>query len=137
MGDSIPMYVSEIPNLHNVCLRGATISCSVDFLTFKLPEERLLLLSDNIIIHTGTNNVLKGATVYDVTTASAISKMFLPHAMVLCSAIIPRPCDGQLSKFFVQSCNEVICIFGHQGRRYFHPNLHVFCACRRGEKLPI
>ena len=36
--------------------------------------------------------------------------MFFPHAMVLCSAIISRPYDGQVSKFFVQSCNEVICI---------------------------
>ena len=130
MGDSIPKYVSEIPNLQNVCLRGATIGRLVDFLTFKLPEERLPLTSDIIIIHAGTNNVLKGATVYDVTSQYKVLlqsvKCFFPHATVLCSAIIPRPCDGQLSKFFVQSCNEVICILAARENVIFIPTYMVF-----------
>ena len=110
MGDFIPKYVSEIPNLHNVCLQGATLGRLVNFLTFKLTEEKFPLTSDNIIIPAGTNNVLKKATVYDVTSQYKVilqSVIFFPHAMVLCSAIISRPYDGQVSKFFVQSCNEV------------------------------
>ena len=130
MGDSIPKNVSEIPNLHNVCLRGTTIGHLIDFLTFKLSEERLPLTSDNITIHTGTNNFLKGATVYDVKSQYKVLlqsvKCFFPHAMVLCSAIIPRPCDGQLSKFFVKSCNEVICILAAREDVIFIPTYMVF-----------
>ena len=126
LGDSFPNYVKEIVQLQNARLWGATIGRLVDFLTFKLPEERLPLLADNVIIHVGTNNINPGTSVFQVASQYKVLlesvKFYMPSAFIFCSAIIPRPCDGQLTKFFIQSCNEVLCILATREKAIFIPS---------------
>ena len=53
-------------------------------------------------------------------------KFYVPNAYILCSAIIPRPCDGQVTKFFIQSCNEVFCVLAAREKAIFLPSYLAF-----------
>ena len=53
-------------------------------------------------------------------------KFYMPNAYILCSAIIPRPCDGQVTKIFIQSCNEVFCVLAAREKAIFLPSYLAF-----------
>lgn len=94
------------------------------------PEDRQRLARDRVIVHLGTNNVLPGTTVPQLASQYknliGVIKNYFPQSTIFCSAILPRPKDFWLTKFFVNSANELICIIAAKFGCVFLPSHKLF-----------
>ena len=114
LGDSIPKYITEIRGLKNHCLRRANIGKIADFLTFMVPEDRVKLQARVNILHVGTNNVVPGSSAIQIARSYQVLldflKFYFPDATLLCSAILPRPCDTVVTAYVTKLLNKLFCI---------------------------
>ena len=114
LGDSIPKYITEIRGLKNHCLRRANIGKIADFLTFMVPEDKVKLQARVIILHVGTNNVVPGSSTIQIARSYQVLldflKFYFPDATLLCSAILPRPCDTVVTAYVTKLLNKLFCI---------------------------
>ena len=131
MGDSIPKYL-EWEGLLNKALRGATIGKTVDMLTFMVREDRDNLAANHIILHIGSNNIVPGTTVGQWADEYKILLKLLrssfPHAVIYCSAVIPKPCQGRTTQFIIRCCNELMCLLAAKANQVYLPTYKCFVA---------
>ena len=132
LGDSIPKYITEIRGLKNHCLRGANIGKSADFLTFMVPEDRVKLQARVIILHVGTNNVVLGSSAIQIDQSYQVLldllKFYFQGATLLCSAILPRPCDTIVTAYVTKLVNKLFCMTADRNGGAFIESFKPFIA---------
>ena len=130
--DSIPKYITEIRGLKNHCLRGANIGKIADFLTFMVPEDRVKLQARVIILHVGTNNMVPGSSAIQIALSYQVLldllKFYFPDATLLCSAILPRPCDTVVTAYITKLVNKLFCITADRNGGAFIESFKPFIA---------
>ena len=132
LGDSIPKYITEIRGLKNHCLRGANIGKMADFLTFMVPEDRVELQARVIILHVDTNNVVPGSSAIQIARSYQmlldLLKFYFPDGTLLCSAILPRPCDTIVTAYVTKLVNKLFCFTADRNGGAFIESFKPFIA---------
>ena len=107
IGDSIIKSVSGIDGYSVQFFRRDTISKSANKITSKVAK---LLPYDYILLHVGTNDIDNRAPfmniIKDYANLLGIIRKLHPNVQIIVSAIIPRPCDYEVSDPMVRKVNS-------------------------------
>ena len=109
IGDSIIKNVSGIDGCSIQSFRGDTISKLANKIFSKVAK---LLPYDYVILHVGTNDIGNRAPfdniIKDYANLLGIIRKLHPTVQIIVSAIIPRPCDYDVSDPMVRDINSYL-----------------------------
>jgi lysophospholipase L1-like esterase len=106
VGDSIIKYLQPIEGVEVCPFPGATIGKINYLVTYgKIKFEN----ADYVILHVGTNNIANGQVpdtiLSDYANLIASIRRIKPNIVIICSAILPRPVDHDVTDSLIRTVN--------------------------------